>query len=136
MSLNGFKVSHKTIVYVAGVWLMLALGSRSLIPSICGLCAGLAVKRLPLPSFPKPLVDFFTQNIDPFLKTTPVPPRQAAQARAPVIPPTAPVTRTEVREEDVAMLVAMGFGRGQVEEALRASGNDVNQAANVLASNL
>lgn len=68
--------------------------------------------------------------------------RQRGQNRPPVQPPPQAETRpstqsplldnSAVVEEQVALLVAMGFSRTDALEALRASNNDINMATNFL----
>eukprot|EP00249_Psilotum_nudum_P011746 c23356_g1_i1 orf=299-1189(+) len=145
----GARFSDKAFVYLAGFQLLLSAWKRSLIPGICGILAGLAyrmnvlgIRRM---KFPAVVASATTRLFSPFFSSAPftATPRpdvretinaqfgQPYEGRlAAAAPPLAPVLPPS--EESIATLVAMGFDRNRVLQALAQARNDLTIATNIL----
>lgn len=139
----GVNFSDKSIIYLAGLQLLLSSWKRSLIPGICGLVAGslyrlnvLGIRRMKLPQI---IASFFARFFAPPPGSSSRPSRslvgnmsshtgRAVQNQ----PSTGSAPVAEPPESSIAMLVSMGFDANAARQALMRARNDINVATNIL----
>ncbi|KAJ3246029.1 hypothetical protein HDU78_008036 [Chytriomyces hyalinus] len=158
----GFGISDKIVLYLLASQLLWAQFPRSVTPMIAGLAAGILYRSddLPFKTFriPTPIARFCERVFTPILgsrgpvlssssqqqlrqqrnaqfdpsQQQPGHQQQHAGVAAPEYTSEQQEAHVVISEESVASLVAMGFARDQVVDALRRSGGSVERAAAVL----
>ncbi|KAK1279975.1 hypothetical protein QJS04_geneDACA015015 [Acorus gramineus] len=143
----GGRFSNKSLVYLAGLQLLLSAWERSLIPGICGILAGsmyhmnlLGIRRMKFPDF---IATFFSRL--PWPSTGGSSPSSSSgnsvghvpsytgrqlEGNYPLTTPLSSVA--EPPEASIATLVSMGFDRNSARQALVHARNDINVATNIL----
>ncbi|CAH8268851.1 unnamed protein product [Arabidopsis lyrata] len=141
----GVNFSDKSLIYLAGVQLLLSSWKRSIFPGICGIIAGplyrLNILGIRKAKFPEFVASFFSRLSFPSFGNSP-PPAPSRNIVGTISPNTgrraersqpAPVpSSVEPSEEAITTLVSMGFDRNAARQALVHARNDVNAATNIL----
>lgn len=146
---GAFELSDKSFAYLLAIQLIFSSPPRSLVSCAAGVIAGIIYRIPPVREYadiPDGVVRFCSQNILPFLGTTPRPGSSRSRARpmAAAAPANGRGRENEVNEEEneesgisegnVETLLAMGFARDQAMAALQASHDDVERATEILLS--
>lgn len=132
VGIAGVDLSDKSLMYVAAAQLLFSTGLRSLVPGACGLVAGAAYLSETLKLYTLALPKAFDRFLAPNAQEPPPDHRYSSDDGAD--PPSSEAFAPEPSEDHVESLVAMGFDRDRAIEALRASRDNVELAANRLLS--
>ena len=142
------RVTDKSFVYALALQLALGRGAASAVPAIIGTVCGFVMNRKGLVSYcvwPESVVRFASQFIEPLLSgqgPTATDATQNDEARRQTGGPDAvpvpiarpPAAQAPPSEDQISVLVSMGYSRRAVLDALARNGNDSNRAANDLLS--
>ncbi|KAJ6408355.1 hypothetical protein OIU84_011633 [Salix udensis] len=144
---HGVCFSDKSVIYLAGVLLLLSSWKRSILPGICGILAG-SLYRLSLfgirkAKFPEFIASFFSRHSWPSRPSTGSLRGETSRNVAGSAPsyagrhlqrthPAPMAPSTEPSEDAIATLASMGFDRNSARQALVQARNDVNTATNIL----
>ncbi|KAK1318117.1 hypothetical protein QJS10_CPB04g00483 [Acorus calamus] len=142
--LGGF-FSNKSLVYLAGLQLLLSSWKQSLLPSICGILAGsiyrmnlLGIRRM---KFADSIASFFSKlmwssaGASPrssggnFVRNVPSYGGRQVERNYPLTPLA---SVAEPPEASITTLVSMGFDRNSARQALMQARNDISTATNIL----
>lgn len=133
----GFTFSEKTIGYLWFGWIVACEGKNSIIAAVMGMLAWAIYRRFleNIVDVPDALVDLISPYSARFLEAPPpiIPNIRMTAPRGPRAQPT-PQPLPEPPADAVDQLVGMGFPRAQVIQALQASNNSVERAADRLLS--
>ncbi|KAK3159914.1 hypothetical protein QOZ80_1BG0052700 [Eleusine coracana subsp. coracana] len=139
----GLNFSDKSLIYLAGLQLLLSSWKRSLIPGVFGLVAGslyrlnvFGIRKMKLPQI---ISSFFSRyfasssgstsrHSRSLVRNTPSQTGRTVQNQ----PSTGFAATIEPPESSVAMLVSMGFDGNAARQALMRARNDINAATNIL----
>ncbi|CAJ2671682.1 rhomboid-like protein 20 [Trifolium pratense] len=140
----GFNFSDKSIIYVAGLQLLLSHWKSSVLPGICGILAGslyrLNVFYIRKAKFPEFISSFFSRISLPSIGAPRTTPTRNVMGNVPSFPgrqmernyPAPMHSAVQPSEDSIATLVSMGFDRNSAQQALVQARNDVNVATNIL----